>query len=322
MHTCFDVCFGRHRLTQGRLNAIIPAAFYPPFYCLHALSFVAPEGSLLSTASGPICSFTRPGSEHYRTLPNTSFLTELSTPNWGSEAYINNVRNDRSKNFAKCSKLGFSASSFHSEASVPGKRIEPGFRVWANWEESAVGREEDFGGFGVLGLQVGADLIDCDCATGGKVAKGSVPDESRGFAVGGVDVGKSRDVGQMRKNIRAWVVTILSFDQLGRSVNGKVGHAFLQGVEIVATWCMRGSKDFADAVFIVAGEAKDRLVENAGLAIGLLDAAERANFETGEVTEGGIAADEKSREDGCKKKRAKEKGAINDESPGFSEHCM
>ena len=108
-------------------------------------------------------------------------------------------------------------------------------KVWTSW--------------GLWLFSDGADLFNGVGAVFGEIAKGAVPDQTGGLGVVGVDVCDGGEKVWVGEDIGSVVGAELALDVDGSSLEGKMIHAFVRGVEVMAALRFALAKNLADAVF-------------------------------------------------------------------------
>ena len=174
---------------------------------------------------------------------------------------------------------------------------------------------------GTLVLEDSADLLDGIGAIFSEIAEGAAPYQTGRFWVVGVDGGDGGDIVWVGEVIGSVVGAKLALDVDGRSLDGEMIHAFVRGVEVMATLRFALAKNLADAVFEQGGGGEGSMIHEADFAVGLSNAADGAELEAREAAEGGGTANEECGEESDEQQCAGDQDAGGDEAPVFSEHC-
>ncbi len=170
-------------------------------------------------------------------------------------------------------------------------------------------------------LQDGADLLDGIGAIFSEMAKGPVPDQTRGIRVGGVNGGDGGDIVLVGEDVRAIVGAELAPEVDGGALDREMIHAFVRGVEVMAALRFALAKNLADAVFEQGGGGEGSTIGEADFAVGLSNAADRTELQSREAAEGSGTANEECGEERDEQQRGDDQDARGDQAPVFLEHC-
>ena len=138
---------------------------------------------------------------------------------------------------------------------------------------------------GALVLKDGADLVDGIGAIFSEIAEGAAPYQTGRFWVVGVDGGDGGDIVWVGEDIGSVVGAKLALDVDGRSLDGEMIHAFVRGVEVMATLRFALAKNLADAVFEQGGGGEGSMIDEADFAVGLSNAADGTELEPRKAAE-------------------------------------